>query len=79
MRKRVERFQKRIGFAAKPFIREQIEADHLAKRMNASVGPASACGIDAPTKQQFKGIFDISLNRKLPILLSEARKGLSVV
>ena len=47
--------------------------------MNASVGPASARGIDAPTKQQLKGIFDISLNRKLPILPREARKGLSVV
>ena len=79
MRKCVERFQKRIGLAAKPFIREQIEADHLAKRMHASIGPTSARGIDAPTKQQFKGIFDIPLYRKLPILPREARKRLSVV
>ena len=79
MRKRVERFQKRIRFAAKPFIRKQIEADHLAKRMHASIGSASARSIDAPTKQQLKGIFDIPLNRKLPILPREARKRLSVV
>lgn len=47
--------------------------------MHASIGSASACGIDAPTKQQLKGIFDIPLNRKLPILPREARKRLSVV
>lgn len=79
MRKRAERFQERIRFATKPFIRKQIEADHLAKRMHASIGSASARGIDAPTKQQLKGIFDIPLNRKLPILPREARKRLSIV
>ena len=79
MRERVERTAQAGQRASCDVAVVHVEADHLAERMHARIGPSRARGFHVAAEQHAQGILEVALHGGLTRLTSEAAERRAVV